>query len=506
VDRQGRLVGMVSAIFASQGDTNIGVNFAVSEPLLARVVADLSEDGEVDYVSAGWRLGRLSRAQQAEVAAARVVEVAPDGAAAEAGVEPGDLILEAAGRRVTHPRDAVSALALVLPGGEAEVRLLRGQRELRLTLAFADPDAPETQAAPQPPVPTGGADCPHPVPVCDARQAVFPVESFDPLASAVRIGPDLLVTNRHVVGDRPGATVFTPNGPVQGEVVASAYRGDLALLRVEGLPPDGAVLEPTPAEGRGPFFAVGADIARQQVRVFAPGDLILPPADEAPLGRLHVAARMQPGVSGGALLDAAGRLVAIAVGGGEGRFEALPAREVRELMELRDAPDAVAVQAALGAALSGCADAIGAAQQAGRGPLPDQLALALAETCRASQNAGQYLDAGRILGMGGDFDKAVELHGAAVEQVPNSINARIALLVSLQLGGRIEEMLPHARWLLSVAPDDPQAQRFAIQAGVWGGDPALAERAYARLAESDPRQAEAARRFIDSPPPKPPRR
>jgi tetratricopeptide (TPR) repeat protein len=242
------------------------------------------------------------------------------------------------------------------------------------------------------------------------------------------------------------------------------------------------------------------------VRVFRPGPLILPPADEAPLGRLHVAARMQPGVSGGALVDAEGRLVGIAVGGGEGRFEALPADAVDALLALRDAPDAQAVQAALGAALSGCADAISRAAQAGRGPLPDQLALALGETCRASNNPGQYQEAGRLFGMSGDFARAIALHRAAVEQVPNSANARIALLVSLQLAGRIEDMVPHARWLFGVLPDDPQAQRFAIQAGTWGDAPELAEAAYGRLAETNPRQAEAARRFIDSPPPRPPER
>ncbi len=505
VDAEGRLVGMVSAIFASEGDTNIGVNFAVSQPLLARVVADLRDDGAVEYVRPGWRLARLPRARLAEVAGAEVVAVASDGPAAQAGVAPGDLILKIGPRRIRSPRQAVGALALVAPGGAVQVRLLRGREELSLRLDFG-PATPAAEALPEPPMPTGGADCPHPAPVCAARQAVFPVQSFDPLASAVRIGPDLLVTNRHVVADRPSATVITPAGPREAAVVSSAYPGDLALLRVEGLPPEGLALEPAARIGDGPFFAVGADVARREVRVFAPGGLILPPADEAPLGRLHVSAHMQPGVSGGALLDAQGRLVGIAVGGGEGRFEALPSGEVRELLALREAKDAASVQAALGAALSGCADALESATGQGRGPLPDQIALALTETCKAGENVGQYLDAGRALGMSGAFAQAIELHRAAALQVPNSINARIALLVSLQLAGRIEEMLPHARWLFGVLPDDPQAQRFAIQAGVWGGDTELAETAFAALAARDPRQAQAARRFIDDPPPQPPRR
>ena len=98
------------------------------------------------------------------------------------------------------------------------------------------------------------------------------------------------------------------------------------------------------------------------------------------------------------------------------------------------------------------------------------------------------------------------MHGQAVGQVPNSINARISLLVSLQLGGRFEEMTGHARWLMRMAPEDPQALRFAIQSGVWGKAPELAEEAYRALRKADPRQAEAARRFIDAAPPAPKRR
>jgi hypothetical protein len=67
-------------------------------------------------------------------------------------------------------------------------------------------------------------------------------------------------------------------------------------------------------------------------------------------------------------------------------------------------------------------------------------------------------------------------------------------------------MIPHAAWLMGIASDDPRALRFAVQSGVWGGAPDMAEAAYGLLLEADPRQAEAARRFIDDAPPAPPRR
>lgn len=136
VDTDGRLVGMVSAIFASRADTNIGVNFAVSARLLKRVVDDLSDDGVVTYVTAGWQLSRASRAQLAEVAGALVSNITPQGAAAVAGVEPADLILQIGSRRVLSPRDAAGALALVLPGNSVDVTLLRGGQKHQVRLSF----------------------------------------------------------------------------------------------------------------------------------------------------------------------------------------------------------------------------------------------------------------------------------------------------------------------------------------------------------------------------------
>ncbi len=52
--------------------------------------------------------------------------------------------------------------------------------------------------------------CEQPLPVCDVRAAVFAISSFDPIGSAVRIGPTRLVTARHVVADEQAVTVFWP--------------------------------------------------------------------------------------------------------------------------------------------------------------------------------------------------------------------------------------------------------------------------------------------------------
>ena len=82
----------------------------------------------------------------------------------------------------------------------------------------------------------GAVQCQAPEPVCAARAQVFRIASFDPIGSAVQVGPGLLVTNRHVVADRAWAEVFLPDGRVmRAEVVPTGYSGDLALLRLDGL-------------------------------------------------------------------------------------------------------------------------------------------------------------------------------------------------------------------------------------------------------------------------------
>ena len=498
VDRQGRLVGMVSAIFASGGDTDIGVNFAVSTELLMRVAEALIADGRVEYPTPGWRLEAAGRDRLAEVAAPAVRAVDEGGPAAVAGIRPGDTILKIGPRRVRTPRDAIAAFAVIRDiRAPLDIALLRGGQELTVRLSFeAAPKAADT-----PDKPEALADCPHPAPVCRVRQAVFPVSAFDPAASATRIGPALLVTNRHVVGDRPDAIVRTPGGPREARVVPSAYLGDLALLEVSGLPADGFVPDlegEVPADGG--FYAVGIDIARKEVRVFAPGGLIAGPAEGAELGRLHIRSRMQPGVSGGALVDEAGELAGIAVGGGDGRFEAMPLEAVRALLALRADPEAAQATRRMGRAFAACAARVDAFR--GRAATASDRD-GLAGSCASAENHGQLLEAGRLLARAGDFDGAIALHGQAAGQVPNSINARISLLVSLQLAGRFEEMTGHARRLMRMAPEDPQALRFAIQSGVWGKAPDLAEEAYGALLKADPRQAEAARRFIDAAPPAP---
>ena len=85
--------------------------------------------------------------------------------------------------------------------------------------------------------------CPAPAPVCAARAAVFAVEGLDN-GSAVRLGPQRLVTSRHLVAELEEIRLHLPDGRrVAAEVIPSSYEGDVLLLQAAGLPP-GPSLEP----------------------------------------------------------------------------------------------------------------------------------------------------------------------------------------------------------------------------------------------------------------------
>ncbi len=339
--------------------------------------------------------------------------------------------------------------------------------------------------------------CAAPEPVCAALGAVFAVSSFDPLASAVRVGPYLLVTNRHVVADETHAEIRLADGRrLAAEVVPSGYAGDLALLRVAGLG-EGPVLQPGDLPAAGDLYVVGVDIETRRVRATGPGRPLLAPAAGKPLARLYHSAPSRPGHSGGALLDRQGRLVGIVASGGEGNNEAIPAAGVVALLAARGPAYAEAARAR-GAATRVCSDTLDRAAHTGP-RLNETRAKTLERACAASGNR-QFLDlAGQALGRSARHQRAIALFERALEEDPNAINARIGLVVTLQLARRYAAAVPHLAWLLGVKADNLQVLRMATLSGKWGAAPGLAARALALIETHHPLMAPSARKFLASP-------
>lgn len=347
------------------------------------------------------------------------------------------------------------------------------------------------------------SQCKQPQPVCDAKEAVFAISSFDPIGSAVRIGETRLVTSRHVVADETTARLFLPSGqPMEAVVVPTDYPADLILIEVAGLPP-GPILTPTTIDPDAALHTVGADVGLRRIRAYDPGELRFEPYKGKSRARLHHEAYSQPGNSGGALVDENGLFVGIVASGGEGRFEAIPATEIEELIK-RSGDSEENDSKEIGAAVRVCTTLV----ENNRGPgtrLEDQMVKAIETSCRRSKNR-QLMDlGGQTLAQAGQAKAAIKLYKEALDEDPNAINTRLGLAITYHLAREFEEALPHLTWLMEHEDDDLQVLRLSIQAGTWAGDAALANRALDRLREVNPQTVQAAEGFLNNPPPRPPK-
>ncbi len=136
VDAQGRLVGVLSAIFTKDADADIGINFAASVALVRRVTDDLIDHGRVIRARSGLRVADLELAERTRLVGARVLSVVPGGAAEAAGLAAGDVILRVGPRRIRRASDVVSALQLYRPGERVALSVMRtgAERELEVEL------------------------------------------------------------------------------------------------------------------------------------------------------------------------------------------------------------------------------------------------------------------------------------------------------------------------------------------------------------------------------------
>ncbi len=136
VDPQGRLVGLLSAIFAKESDANIGVNFAASAALVRRVMDDLMAYGEVRRGRPGFGIGPLEDEERARYSGLRLWGLQPGGAAAAAGLKVGDLVTAIDGRPVRKVPEAMGAIHLKRPGEVVEITVLRDEKPLTLRLTL----------------------------------------------------------------------------------------------------------------------------------------------------------------------------------------------------------------------------------------------------------------------------------------------------------------------------------------------------------------------------------
>jgi putative serine protease PepD len=155
---------------------------------------------------------------------------------------------------------------------------------------------------------------PDPVTTAErVKASVFTIISSSGRGSAwvagTEEGRSILVTNNHVVGSeaRPGTmvTVIREELRVEGEVVRIDGERDLAIVAVDEELPTLAVTDDVPRVGE-PILVVGSPLGLEQSVVTG---IISALRDE----HIQISAPLNPGNSGGPVVDASGDVIGVAV-------------------------------------------------------------------------------------------------------------------------------------------------------------------------------------------------
>jgi S1-C subfamily serine protease len=145
VDRNGRLIGINTAILATVRAGEMpgfqGVGFAISARDAISIADELIAHGLVRHARLGIQGGTITPrdAEQLGVEATEGVYVdrlQDGGPAEEAGVQPGDIIIRAAGERVTRMDELVAIIRQHGPGDTMTVTVLRNGQEMDIDVVL----------------------------------------------------------------------------------------------------------------------------------------------------------------------------------------------------------------------------------------------------------------------------------------------------------------------------------------------------------------------------------
>lgn len=139
-DMDGNVIGINTAIISPSGGS-IGIGFAIPSKTATRVIAQLQEFGETRRGWLGVRIQEVTddiaeSLGMASASGALVAGVNEDGPAAEAKIEPGDVILEFDGRKVATMRELPRMVAETAIGTAVDVVVLRKGEKVTLKVTL----------------------------------------------------------------------------------------------------------------------------------------------------------------------------------------------------------------------------------------------------------------------------------------------------------------------------------------------------------------------------------
>ena len=144
VNGQGEVVGVNVAYIPPNSEAGaVSIGFAIPAPTVTDVVEQLLEDGTAEHAYIGVRPATLTPqlAQELDVEADHgvvILAVEEGGPAAQAGIEPGDVVTAVDGGRVETVEDLLAALREHRPGDQVTLTVVRGGSEQDVTVTVGE--------------------------------------------------------------------------------------------------------------------------------------------------------------------------------------------------------------------------------------------------------------------------------------------------------------------------------------------------------------------------------
>lgn len=139
VNADGELIGITSAIGVSNAGPE-GIGYAIPVELVRRITDEIIETGDVEHPFLGVQIGDYYQEEfdGATIPAGAEITLIdpPDGAAAAAGLEVGDVVVRIGDEAITSQNDLILAIRLYRVGDEVDFTVVRGGQERTLTVTM----------------------------------------------------------------------------------------------------------------------------------------------------------------------------------------------------------------------------------------------------------------------------------------------------------------------------------------------------------------------------------